>query len=52
MAVTSGFRAESAHKVDDKTYQQNQTKSSSADGRPTKVKTAATEQEKKNKYKK
>jgi hypothetical protein len=52
VAVTSGFRSESAHKVDDKTYQQNQTQSSSADGRPAKVKTAAAEQEKKNKYKK
>ena len=49
MAVTSGFRAESAHKIDDNTYQQDQAKSSSADGRPAKIKTAAAEQEKKNK---
>ena len=52
MAVASGFRAESAHKIDDNTYQQDQTKSSSADGRPAKVKTAAAKHEKKNKYKK
>ena len=52
MAVASGFRAESAHKIDDNTYQQDQAKSSSADGRPAKIKTAAAEQEKKDDYQK
>ena len=43
--------AESAHKVDDKTYHQNQTKPSSSDGRTTEVKTTSAEQKKKNKDK-
>jgi hypothetical protein len=46
-----GFRAPPAHKIDDKANQQNQADPSSADGGPAKVKTAAAEQEKKNKDK-
>jgi hypothetical protein len=48
-AVLSAFRAaESAHAIDDKAYQQNQTESAAADGRTAKVKPAAAEQEEKN----
>ena len=46
-----GSRAESAHEKDDKADQQNQAKPSAPDGGPAKVKTAAAEQEKKNKDK-
>jgi len=44
------IRAESAHQIDDKTYQQNQTKSSPSDHGATEVKTASAKQKKKNKY--
>ena len=44
--------AQSANEIDDDTYQQNQTKPSSADGGATKIKTAAAEHKKKNKYEK
>ena len=43
-------RTPSAHKVDDETYQQNQTKSSPSDHGATEVKTASAKQKKKNKY--
>ena len=50
-ATRLGFRAaESAHHIDDKAYHQNQAKPAAADGRTSKVKPAATEQEKKNNY--
>jgi len=42
--------AESAHHIDDKAYHQNQAKPAAADGRTSKVKPAATEQEKQNNY--
>jgi hypothetical protein len=45
----SGFPAKSAHKIDDQAYQQNQAKPASTNGRPANVKSAAAEQEKKNK---
>jgi hypothetical protein len=45
------FRAESAHRIDDQAYQQNQAKPSSADCRTAKVKTASAEQKKKHKDK-
>jgi hypothetical protein len=44
----SGFRAPSAHQIDDKADQQNQAEPSSANGRPADVKAAAAKQEKKN----
>jgi hypothetical protein len=50
-ATRLAFRtAESACQIDDKAYQQNQAKPAAADGRTAKVKPAAPEQEKKNKY--
>jgi hypothetical protein len=42
--------AESAHHIDDKAYHQNQAKPAAADGWTSKVKPAATEQEKQNNY--
>jgi hypothetical protein len=42
------FRTKSTHQKDDKTDQQNQTKPATADNRPSKVKTAAAENKKKN----
>jgi hypothetical protein len=50
-AIRLASRAESAHKKDDKTYQQNQTNPTSADCRTTQVKAATTEQKKKHKDK-
>jgi len=47
-SVRSGFRAKTAHKIDDKADQQNQAEPSAADGGPAKVKAAAAEQEEKN----
>ena len=44
------FRAESAQKIDDKAYRQNQAKPAAADDRTAKVKPAAAEQEKKNNH--
>ena len=46
------FCTKSAHQIDDKADQQNQTKPASADGGPSKVKTAAAEQKKKDNYQK
>jgi hypothetical protein len=47
----SAFRgAESAHEKDDKAYQQNQAKPSAADHGTTKIKPAASEQEKQNNH--
>jgi hypothetical protein len=43
-------RTKSAHQIDDKTYQQNQTKPSPSDHGATEVKTASAKQKKKNKY--
>jgi hypothetical protein len=45
--VRSGFRAKTAHKIDDKADQQNQANPSSTDGGPAKVKAAAAEQQEK-----
>jgi len=47
-SVPSGFRAKTAHKIDDQADQQNQAKPSAADGGSAKVKAAAAEQEEKN----
>jgi hypothetical protein len=47
-AVTSGFRAESAHQKDNQANQQNQAEPAAADGRSANIKTTAAEQEKKN----
>jgi hypothetical protein len=44
------FRAESAQQINDKAYHQNQAKPAAADDGTAKVKPAAAEQEKKNKY--
>ena len=44
------FRAESAHEIDDKAYQQNQANPAATDGGTSKVKAATAEQEKQNKY--
>ena len=41
-------RAECAHEIEDKTYQQNQAKPAAADDGTSKVKPAAAEQEKQN----
>jgi hypothetical protein len=49
-AVLWVFRAESTHEKDDQAYQQNQAKPAAADDGAAKVKPAAAEQEKKNKY--
>ena len=43
-------RTESSKKIYDKTYQQNQAEPSATYGRPAKVKPAAAEHKKKNKY--
>ena len=44
-------RAKSAHQIDDKTYQQDQTKPSPSDHGATEVKTTSAEQKEKNKDK-
>jgi hypothetical protein len=43
-------RAQSAQAIDDKAYHQDQANPSATDDRPAKVKPAATEHKKKNKY--
>jgi hypothetical protein len=49
-AILLAFRAESAREIDDKAYQQNQANPAAADSRTSKIKPAAAEQKKKNKY--
>jgi hypothetical protein len=46
--IPLAFRAESAHEIDDKGYQQDQANAAAADEGTSKVKPAATEQEEKN----
>jgi hypothetical protein len=47
--IRSGFRAESAHAIDDQADHQNQAKSAAANDGPAKVKPAAAEQKQQNK---
>jgi hypothetical protein len=49
-ASLRAFRAESAQEINDKAYRQNQAETAAADDGTAKVKPAAAEQEKQNKY--